>query len=194
MGILVQGKGLWNALFTRTQRQLLSLFFGYPDRSYYANEIVRRAGVGTGSVQRELAKLAAAGLLTVKRVGNQKHFQANPASPIFPELRGIVVKTYGITEQVRAGLRALPGTIEIAFLYGEHLDPAVSTVNMLLVSNDLEYADVVNGLTTTENSLGRSIQPLIFKTREFAELRRLGNAGLEEILRQPGVLLIGSLD
>ena len=108
MGILTQGKALWNALFTRTQRQLLSLFFAYPDRSYYANEIVRRAGVGTGSVQRELSKLAATGLVTVRRIGNQKHYQANPDSTIFPELRSIVLKTYGVTDQLRRALGSGP--------------------------------------------------------------------------------------
>ena len=74
-------------MFTRTQRQVLSLLFGFPERSFYANEVVRLAGVGTGSVQRELARLSEAGLLTVKRIGNQKHYQANSESPIFSELQ-----------------------------------------------------------------------------------------------------------
>ena len=41
-----------------------------------------------GAVQRELARLEAAGLVTASRIGKQKHDQANPASPIFSELRG----------------------------------------------------------------------------------------------------------
>jgi hypothetical protein len=44
-------------------------------------------------VQRELANLAQTGLVTVKAVGNQKHLQANPDSPIFAELCWIVQKT-----------------------------------------------------------------------------------------------------
>jgi hypothetical protein len=32
--------------------------------------------------QRELAGLAAAGLLTVSKQGNQRHFQANAVSPV----------------------------------------------------------------------------------------------------------------
>ena len=45
------------ALFTKTQRRVLGLLFGNPDRSYYANEIVRFAGAGIGAVQRELERL-----------------------------------------------------------------------------------------------------------------------------------------
>jgi predicted nucleotidyltransferase len=81
------------ALFTKTQRRVLGLLFGDPDRSYYANEIVRFAGAGTGAVLRELARLSAAHLVTVKKVGNQKHYQANHDAPIFDELRLIAQKT-----------------------------------------------------------------------------------------------------
>ncbi|NIP19027.1 MAG: transcriptional regulator [Xanthomonadales bacterium] len=193
MGMIAQGKDLWNALFTRTQRQLLSLFFGYPDRSYYANEIVRKAGVGTGSVQRELAKLAGAGLLTVKRVGNQVHYRANRESPIFPELRGIVIKTYGITEQVRSALLALQGEISLALVYGSAMAADDPAINLLLISDDLRYTDVVAGLTGAENALGRNIQPLLFTREEFDRLCESGNADLAEILDQPKVLLMGTL-
>jgi hypothetical protein len=60
--------------------------FGNPGRSYYANEIVRFAGIGIGTVQRELEKLAGAGLLTVTQIGNQKHYQGKPSITHF---RGI---------------------------------------------------------------------------------------------------------
>jgi len=84
--------GLSETLFSKTQRGVLGLLFGNPGRSYYANEIVRHANAGIGAVQRELQRMAAFGLLTVKRIGNQKHYQANRNSPIFAELEGIVQK------------------------------------------------------------------------------------------------------
>lgn len=84
---------LSETLFSKTQRGVLGLLFGNPQRSYYANEIVRHARAGIGTVQRELERLAAVGLLNVTRVGNQKHYQANRQSPIFDELVAIVLKT-----------------------------------------------------------------------------------------------------
>jgi predicted nucleotidyltransferase len=95
--------GLSETLFSKTQRGVLGLLFGNPDRSYYANEIVRHANAGIGAVQRELQRMAAFGLLTVKRIGNQKHYQANRNSPIFAELEGIVQK---IIEPAPAGPRS----------------------------------------------------------------------------------------
>lgn len=81
-----------NTLFTQTQSRVLGLLFGNPGRSFFANEIMRAAGKGVGAVHRELARLVSAGLVTSKRVGNQRHYQANRQSPIFDELASIVAK------------------------------------------------------------------------------------------------------
>lgn len=80
------------ALFTKTQRRILGLLFGTPGRSHYANEIVRHAQVGIGAAMRELSRLESAGLVVVARIGNQKHYQANRRSPVFPELAGLAIK------------------------------------------------------------------------------------------------------
>jgi predicted nucleotidyltransferase len=90
MGTIRQDPG--EALFTKSQRRILGLLFGAPDRSHYANEIVRSAGVGIGAALRELDRLVASGLVVVARIGNQKHFQANRNAPIFGELEGIARK------------------------------------------------------------------------------------------------------
>src|SRR5213080_81472 len=85
--------GIADALFTKVQQRVLGILFGNPGRSFYANEVIALAGSGTGAVQRELTRLEAAGLLTVTRLGNQKHYRANTATPVFEELRGLVLKT-----------------------------------------------------------------------------------------------------
>jgi predicted nucleotidyltransferase len=104
---------LSDALFSKTQRCVLALLFGNPERSFYVNEIVRAAGVGVGAAQRELQGLAAAGLVTVSALGNRKHYQANPDSPIFDELHGIVTKVLGAADgrHRRAGLSPASATL-----------------------------------------------------------------------------------
>ncbi|MFT5770181.1 MAG: hypothetical protein ACI9H8_002166 [Lysobacterales bacterium] len=196
MGIIAEGKGLWNALFTRTQRQVLSLMFGYPERSFYANEVVRLAGVGTGSVQRELARLSGCGLLTIKKVGNQKHYQANQQSPIYIELHSIVLKTFGALDQLRKAVNALPGEIKLAMIYGPgvQLDKQGSSdIHMLLISDELEYADVVSGFTEMENRIGRTVSPVLFDSEEFNAMSRDSDNALAKILSQPRILLKGVL-
>src|SRR5438874_4865273 len=86
-------KSLADALFTKTQQRVLGVLFGQPERSFYASELIRHAGTGSGAAQRELAKLEESGLIVTRRIGHQKHYQANAASPLFSELRNIVLKT-----------------------------------------------------------------------------------------------------
>src|SRR5438034_9474940 len=85
--------GVTEALFAKVQQRVLGVLFGNPARSFYANEVIGLARSGTGAVQRELERLEASQLVTVKRVGKQKHYQANAASPVFDELRSLVLKT-----------------------------------------------------------------------------------------------------
>ena len=94
--------GIADALFTKVQQRVLAVLFGNPGRSFYGNEVIALAGSGTGAVQRELARLEAAGLVAVTRVGNQKHYQANAAAPVFEELRGLVLKSSGLIDILRA--------------------------------------------------------------------------------------------
>ena len=116
MGVMTAG--LSEALFSKTQRKVLALLFGRPDRSYYANEIVRYAEAGIGSVQRELERLTRVGLITVESIGNQRHYRANPASPIFEEMRGIVLKTFGVTACPAWSGIVIPGREEAASDFG----------------------------------------------------------------------------
>src|SRR3546814_17654240 len=79
-------RSLSDALFSGTKQRVLGILYGQPARSFYANELISLAASGSGAVQRELATLTHSGLVTVKSVGNQKHYQANTDSPIFPDL------------------------------------------------------------------------------------------------------------
>src|SRR3990170_3442115 len=103
--------GLAGALFGKVQQRVLAVLFGNPRRSFYANEVIGLARSGTGAVQRELARLEASDLVTVTRVGKQKHYQANAKSPLFEELRALVLKTVGLADVLRAALAPMTRSI-----------------------------------------------------------------------------------
>jgi predicted nucleotidyltransferase len=90
-----KSEGIAEALFSRTQQQVLGLLFSQPERRFTLSEIVRAAQKGTGAVYRELARLAGAGLVTVLPVGGRKLYQANRASLVFDELVGLMAKLSG---------------------------------------------------------------------------------------------------
>lgn len=189
--------GLADALFGKTQRRVLGLLFGNPDRSYFANEIVRLAGSGIGGVHRELASLAAAGLLTATRVGNQKHYRANRDSPIFDELRGIVVKTFGVADVLREVLAPLQPGMQAAFIYGsvaKGTDTAASDIDLMVISDDVNHADLFALIAHAEERLGRKVSPTISTLTELRRSAAAGSAFATRVLSQPKIFVFGSED
>ena len=184
-------------LFTRTQRGVLALLFGVPDRSYYTNEIVRSAGLGVGTVQRELEALAACGLVSVERVGNQKHYQANSSCPIFAELRGIVQKTFGVAEVLRELLAPIVFQGDVAFVYGsvaKGTDRADSDIDLMVISDKVSYPEVMKLSSVAQQKLRREINPTLYKVVEFRRKLGEGNSFLRRVMEQQRLDVIGSSD
>jgi predicted nucleotidyltransferase len=193
----VQPASLSAALFSGTQQRVLAWLFGQPERSFYATELIGLAGAGSGAVQRELARLAQSGLVTARAVGNQKHYQANPASPIYAELCGIVQKTVGLAEPLREALAPLAARIRAAFVYGsvaKREDTAASDIDLMLVSDDLAYSDLYAALEALSHRLGRTVNPTIYTPQELAKRIKRKEAFVTRVLAQPKTWLIGGDD
>jgi predicted nucleotidyltransferase len=186
---------LADALFPKVRQRVLAVLFGAPDRSFYANEVIALAQSGTGAVQRELAGLSEAGLLTVSKQGNQKHYQANASAPVFAELRGLVLKTMGLADALRTALAPLAGQIDAAFIYGSvarQQDTAHSDVDVLIISNSLGYGEVFGALETATVSLGRKVNPTLYTPADWSKRLSSDNAFVSRVWQQPKIWLIGS--
>ena len=188
---------LADALFPKVRQRVLAVLFGQPDRSFYANEVIALAQSGTGAVQRELADMAQVGLITVTKVGNQKHFQANTQSPVYAELRGLVLKTVGLADVLRSALSPLVNRIDTAFIYGSmanQQDTAQSDVDVMLISPTLSYADVFGALENASQQLKRNINPTLYTPDEFAQRLDQDQAFITRVMQQPKIWLIGKLE
>jgi predicted nucleotidyltransferase len=196
MGIdQIQHLSLSDALFTTTQQRLLALLFGQSHRSFFANELIRLTGSGSGAVQRELKRLADSGLVISKRIGNQHHFQANQTAPIFQELTAIVQKTFGVAEPIRKALMPCEQAIHCAFIFGslaKRQDTAESDIDLFVVSDSLTSADLINQLLQAEVQLLRQINTTIYTKKDLAKGLREKNAFIARVLEQPKIWVIGN--
>jgi len=186
-----------DALFSKTQQRVLGLLYGSPDKSFYTNDIVRRAGMGSGTVRRELERLVAAGLLEMSREGNQLHYQANQACPIFSDLLGIVQKTFGIADVIREALLPVYEQIDLAFIFGsiaKQEETSKSDIDLLVISDSLDYTDVMTALDGAESALARPINPSIYTIGQVKEKLSDGNAFLSRVMEQPKLWIKGSDD
>lgn len=186
--------GLAGVLFTGTQQRVLALLLGQPSRSFYASELINLAGMGSGAVQRELAKLASSGLVTVRTIGNQKHYQANRGSPIFAELQGIVRKTFGLAEPLRSALEPFAKKVVAAFVYGsvaKKTDTSASDIDLMVISDDLTYPDLFVALEAVSAVVGRTVNPTILTRKELTKRMKAKESFTTRVLAQPKIWIIG---
>ncbi len=192
---LQEPTSLGDALFTGTQQRLLALLFGQSERSFFAHELITLTGSGSGAVQRELKRFTESGLVSSKRLGNQRHFQANPNSPIFEELLQIVSKTFGVAEPLRKALRPYEEQITCAFIFGsvsKNKDNTSSDIDVFIVSDRLSHADLVNPLLPTEMQLGRQVNITLYSNDELRKRITSRNSFVLRVLEQPKIWILGN--
>lgn len=186
---------LGEALFGKARRAVIGLLFGRPGKSFYLREITAHADTGVSQVQKELATLSTVGLITQERRGRQVHYRANPDSPIFKELRGIAVKTFGVADVLREALVPFAGRTRAAFVYGsvaKGTDTAESDIDLMVISDGLKYSDVFPALAEVENVVGRKVNPTLYTEDELLRKCEEKNAFVTRTLEQPKIFLIGS--
>jgi DNA-binding transcriptional ArsR family regulator len=185
--------GLATVLFGKSMRAILAQLYGRPDRRFYVREIARGAGTPPSSLQRDLAALAGAGIIERHENGRQVYYQANPNSPIFAELKGIVTKTFGVADFVRGMLRPHEKHIRAAFIYGsvaKGTEAPGSDVDLFVIG-DLPPSELAIDLGRINIELGRRVSLASYSVEEFVELAAQENHFVTRVLQGPVIWLIG---
>jgi predicted nucleotidyltransferase len=184
------------ALFGVVRQRVLGLLFGRSNEEFYLRQITRAVAAGHGAVQRELRQLVEGGLATRTRRGNQTLYQANRRSPIFAELRALIVKTVGMADVLRDALEPLREDITCAFVFGsiaEGTDRGDSDVDLMVVT-PLPLMDVATALRPAQERLGREINPVRMTPEEFDERIRQRDHFVQSVVDGPRIPLIGDED
>src|SRR5688572_28992065 len=183
-------------LFGVYRRGVLALLLLRPEASLHVREIARATGKAPGTLLRELNALAEAGVLARRRVGNQVHFQANAACPIFEDLRNILKKTVGVADVLREALAPLAGKIRAAFVYGSIArgdERAGSDIDLMVVG-EVGFADVVAALAPAQELLRREVNPNVYPALEFRRKLAAGEPFLKRVLADRKIFIIGGED
>ena len=195
MGTTQKTFGIAEALFSKVQQRVMALLFGQPERSFYTSEILRHVDSGVGAVARELTRLQRCGLVTVERVGNQKHYRANKQAPVFEDLRGLLEKTVNVTEPLKKSFERHANGIRSAFVFGsvaKGSDTADSDVDVLVIGDDLNYSDLYTAAQEAELTLKRPVHPLFMTPQDWQ--RHVSDEGsvMNKISQSPKLFFIGS--
>jgi len=182
-----------DALFPKTRQAILAATFLEPQKWWYMRELARHLRLTPSTLQRELDSLVRGGILRQKREGKHVYFQPATDSPIFEELRGLLLKTVGLADVIRNALKPFTERIQWAFIYGslarveEH---AASDVDLMIIGQ-VGLAEVSSPLRKAEQRLTRAVNPTIYTSDQFASKVQSNHQFIAGVLRSKKIFLLG---
>jgi DNA-binding transcriptional ArsR family regulator len=182
------------ALLPKTRQGILAALLVRPEKSWYVSELARRMGVPSSSLQRELQALTQAGILQTHRQGRMAYYQANIHSPLFPDLRSLLLKTAGLVDVLADALKPVAAQLHLVFVFGSIAGGSVqsdSDIDLMVVGT-IPPTDLALPLRRARELLGRPINPTVYTPAEFAKKRSAKNHFLMNVLDKPKLLVLGS--
>ena len=183
---------LTDILFSGYRKKVLSVLLLHPDQDYHVRELARLTQTAPGTLHKELARLAVAGLLLRQEQGNQVRYRANRQCPVFPELASLLRKTTGVAERVGQALAPLQPALALIFgSIAGGTETAASDVDLLVIS-DLDFANVVRALHPAQTELGRDINPVVYSPQEIQRRAQEEDPFVLNLLAGPKIFLTGT--
>ena len=185
-----------DALLPKTRQGILAATLVQPEKSWYASELALRLGVPSSSLQRELHDLSEAGILRTHRQGRMVYYQANRDSPVFPDLRGLLLKTAGLVDVLAQALKPVAAKVATAFVYGSIAagsEESDSDIDLMVVGQ-VAPEDLSLPLRRARESLGREINPTVYTSVEFDRKRAANDPFLKQVLDKPRLVVLGNKD
>jgi predicted nucleotidyltransferase len=182
-----------NALLPKTRQGILAATLVQPQKAWYVSELARRMGVPPSSLQRELHDLTAAGILKTHRQGRMAYYQANVDSPLFPELRGLLLKTAGLVDVLADALKPLAAKLRLVFVYGSIAsgsEQSDSDIDLMVIGK-VSPVELALPLRRARELLGREINPTVYTPPEFDKKRAAKDHFLTRVLDKPKLFVLG---
>lgn len=184
------------ALFPKVRSEILAVLLGQPEREWYLSEFARFLKLQPSSLQREIAALSNAGIVSIRREdGRRIYLRADTSSPVFSDLKSVFDKTAGLLPILREELTAAFDKVETAFVYGSisrEQEHSKSDVDLMLVG-EIGLAEIAPGLRRAERRLGRPVNPIVLSPAEFRKRIRHGDHFLSSVLQGTKQFLKGDI-
>lgn len=180
---------------SKIREKLLIQLFSHTDQSFYVRELHELIHEDATNISRELKKLEESGIVICQPRANVKNYQANADSPIFKELKSIILKTNGVAGMLKSILSSFQG-IELAFIYGSIAkgeENATSDVDLLIVGN-FDHDKLNDQITQAEENLQREINYISYEPQEFQEKIHKKDGFIKDIITGEKIMLIGNID
>jgi len=177
---------------SKLRAKVLGWFFTHVDERFFVRQLESLLQEDSTNLSRELARLESLRILVSEREGRQKYFKVNKSSPIFGDMKGLVLKTAGVAGVIQSALEKVEG-IEYAFIYGSfarNIEKPESDVDLIVVGK-AHLDQIEDILSKVEQQLGRSVNIIFYSLREFRGKINSKDSFIRTVLNSPKIMLIG---
>jgi len=179
-------------LSSRARAGIFRLLFSGTGEELHVREIERRSGLNDSTLRQELRKLVRLDLVQSRRDSNRVYYRAKTESPLYPEIRNLVLKTSGLSDVLKSALT--DKRIRVAFVFGSIAsgeEKAGSDVDLMVIGQ-LGLRDLSRLLSGIEEKIGREVNPHVLREEEFRKRIRAKEHFVSSVMETPKIFIIGS--
>ncbi|RMI22769.1 nucleotidyltransferase domain-containing protein [Sinorhizobium meliloti] len=177
-------------MLSKRQQKMLGALLLHPDRQYGSNELIAIGGPGYGAGKRILEQFERSAIVVKTARGNQRLYSVNSQHPIYPDLRSICFKTFGIAEVIAGVLSPFKDRISLAFVFGsiaQGTERADSDVDLMVVGN-VDVFDLGHAIERIQKVLGREVGLNLHTPEEWEALQN--DKVIGAILKKEKIMVI----
>jgi len=179
-------------LSSRARAEIFRLLLSGTGEELHVREIERRSGLNDSTLRQELRKLVRLDLVQSRKDSNRVYYRAKTESPLYPEIRNLVLKTSGLADALKSALE--DKRIRVAFVFGSIArgeEKAGSDVDLMVIGR-LGLRDLSRLLSGIEKKIGREVNPHILREEEFQKRIRAKEHFVSNVMETPKIFIIGS--
>ena len=186
-------KGFAAGLFGRAREAVIGLLFSQEGIELHGRDIAKRAGLSAAAVSEELQHLVAMGVVASRPMANVVLYRADSSHPLYPELRSIAVKTWGIRGRL-AEIFEPVRDIECAFIFGSIArgeDRAASDIDLLAIGN-ARFDQLALLAEEAGQELHRPVSIKLYRPDEWRrKVQARDNPFFADVLQGPKIFIHG---
>ena len=175
--------------------RLLAVLMDQPGRAMTAAELATELkSPNRDSLYRAIRRALAIGVIRRNSQGRASTYEANTASPIYPELKNLLAKLVGVVGALRAALSSHgPPSIEAAFIFGsvaQDRDSYKSDIDIFVIGSITAF-ELSDALRRVQSEYRRELNPVVFSRDRVEVGLSKGDPFLQNVWSQPKIFLVG---
>lgn len=176
--------------------RLVMFFVLHPEDRLHFRALKERLGLGTGALQRELARLERLGLIARTDAQGRVFHTPITEHPSWRAFRTLLREHADPMDVLREALSGVTG-IKAAFVYGSTVRGDTrpdSDIDLFIVEEGMPLHEIGRATTEAQSLLDREIDLRCYTPSRLAKGLEQGSSFLDDVLSGPKTWLIGSED